>query len=280
MTPVEGSNNRILVALDASPCSLAALEIAAQLAVALEAKLCGWYVEDESLIRGADLPFTKAIGSFSGAVREVERPELERHLRLQAAKARHAVATIAAHARLPWSFQVTRGGVAVELLLAAHDADLISLGRWGWSMIGSRRLGTTTRMILERTDAPVLLLGPRLHAGRSVVAIYDGTEASVDALRLAARIVHVPNTPLVIVLPATGQSVERLRQSAQTELDRLGVDRDARFRTIARPDAALLGGVVRGADAGILLLPTTQFFEKRLEELLTHLQCPLLVVKR
>ena len=280
MTPAEHRMGRILVALDASPCSLAVLEIAARLAAALEAELSGLYVEDETLLRGAELPITNAVGSFSGAVRQLERPELERHLRIQAAKAKHALETIGNHARVPWSFQVARGAVTQELLLAANDADIVSLGQCGWSLIGSSRMGITTETVLARADAPVLVHRSGLRAGRSVVAVYDGSEAAHIGLTLGTQVAHDGGTPLVIVLPTSGQNVDRLRSSAQNELEALEVDRRVGFRTVVRQDAVELGGVAHGEDAGILILPTTDVFEKGFKELLTRLQCPLLVVRR
>ena len=147
-------------------------------AASLEAELLGLYVEDESLLRGAELPITRAVGSFSGAVRQIERTELERHLRTQAAKARQALEAIASRARVRWSFRIARGAVAAELLAAATEADLISLGRCGWSMIETGRLGSTTETVLSRTVAPVLLLRRGLRMGQSVVAVYDGSDCA------------------------------------------------------------------------------------------------------
>jgi nucleotide-binding universal stress UspA family protein len=53
---------RILVALDASPASLAALDFATELAERHQAELLGIYVEDINLLRSAEIPFTREIG--------------------------------------------------------------------------------------------------------------------------------------------------------------------------------------------------------------------------
>ncbi|MBK7177644.1 MAG: universal stress protein [Chloroflexi bacterium] len=52
---------RILVALDASPHSLAALEAAIDLAERLDAELQGLFVEDINLLRLAQLPFAREL---------------------------------------------------------------------------------------------------------------------------------------------------------------------------------------------------------------------------
>ena len=68
---------RILVALDASTHSLAALETAAGLAARLEAELVGLFVEDINLLRAAELPFARETSFYSSSLRPLERGELE-----------------------------------------------------------------------------------------------------------------------------------------------------------------------------------------------------------
>ncbi|MGB7837261.1 MAG: universal stress protein, partial [Terrimicrobiaceae bacterium] len=59
---------RILVALDASAHSRAALEAACELALGLDAELSGLFVEDINLLRLAQLPFASEI-SYPSALR-------------------------------------------------------------------------------------------------------------------------------------------------------------------------------------------------------------------
>ncbi len=56
---------RILLALDASPQSVAALDTATELAGRLGAELTGLFVEDTDLLRMAALPFAAEIGRLS-----------------------------------------------------------------------------------------------------------------------------------------------------------------------------------------------------------------------
>lgn len=52
---------RILVALDTSPSSQAALEAAVALAERLNAEVCGLFVEDVDLLRVAESPYAREI---------------------------------------------------------------------------------------------------------------------------------------------------------------------------------------------------------------------------
>ena len=78
------TEERIVVALDASPHSLAALRAAAQLAATIQAELYGLFVEDSDLLRLCDLPFCQEIGSFSATVRRLDSRSVERTLRVRA----------------------------------------------------------------------------------------------------------------------------------------------------------------------------------------------------
>ena len=94
--PATGARRRILVGLDSSPASLAALHAALRLAVELDAEIDALYVEDANMLRFAGLPFTRIIDAWSAGPREVEPPDVERALRLQAQRVRRHLADPAA----------------------------------------------------------------------------------------------------------------------------------------------------------------------------------------
>ena len=60
---------RILVALDASPYSHAAIEVATILAADLRAELQALFIEDIDLLRLAALPFTREVDETSASMR-------------------------------------------------------------------------------------------------------------------------------------------------------------------------------------------------------------------
>ncbi len=74
----DADHQRILVALDASSDSRAAVEAAVNLAARFNAELTGIYVEDENLLRLADLPFVQEVGHFSATCRHINHVDLER----------------------------------------------------------------------------------------------------------------------------------------------------------------------------------------------------------
>ena len=104
---------RILVALDASHHSLAALEAAAELAAGMEAELQGIYVEDVNLIKLAGAPGAREVRYPYIDAGRLSRERMERQLRAQAAQARpdHChVAPLGRHVPLPVAGPATLPG--------------------------------------------------------------------------------------------------------------------------------------------------------------------------
>jgi nucleotide-binding universal stress UspA family protein len=191
----------ILVALDMSPHSEAALAAAAQLAAALHLELRGLYVEDVNLLRLCGLPFGIEYGTFTAMPRRIEQNHLEREFRIQAARLRKIMADIAGQNRISWSFQVVRGGVTDQLLEAATSARMLSLGRVGRSP--GKRTGSTAQAIAQRTRRPVVFQSRRrtLHGPYSV--LYTGSPAAVRALALGIEMSAQEEGVLRILAPSS-----------------------------------------------------------------------------
>ena len=77
---------RVLVALDASAHSLAALEMALDLAVVSKAELVGLFVEDAHLLRLAESPQARELLYPSAEQRPLTLASMEQRLRLRASR--------------------------------------------------------------------------------------------------------------------------------------------------------------------------------------------------
>jgi nucleotide-binding universal stress UspA family protein len=174
----------ILVALDLSDYSEAALAAAAELAAVLHLELRGLYVEDINLIHLCGLPFGVEYGSFTARPNRIRQNHLEREFRLQASFLRKTMADIAGQNRVPWSFQVVRGSVTDQLLEAASSARMLSLGRVGRSP--GKRTGSTAQAIARRAARPVVFQSRRRSLHGPYTVLYSGTAAADRALALAA----------------------------------------------------------------------------------------------
>jgi nucleotide-binding universal stress UspA family protein len=229
-TKAPSDYRRILVALDASRESQAALEAAAKLAARLEAQLLGLFVEDADLLNLAALPFSREVPLLSRTSRILQPEQIERDLKSRAAMARRALAETATALHIGWSFRIARGRVETELLAAAKDADLVALGKGTRPLSGHAFLGSTGRAIVARTIRSVLFAtmtsGP---ADAAVAAVYSEGHRSGEALALAARLAKHEGRPLVVfVLGDTPSALSRLESGILEQLQSIGMSGSVR----------------------------------------------------
>ena len=265
---------RILVAIDASPQSLAALEAGAELAANLGAELAGLYVEDINLIRLAALPAVLEIGGASARSRPLDERRMARQLRGQAARAKRAIAVAAGRTQVRWSFNVARGSIETELLQAATEADLFVLGRAGWS--GKRKLGSTARKLVAAGPRRTLLIerGERLQP--TLMTVYDGSEQSQRALDTA---IGIGGYLAVGMVADDEEQAKRLQTEVASRLSLVGLE--ARYRWLVRADTSELADMVRTQEECILILPgeSPLLKGKSLPEALDEFECPVLLVQ-
>jgi nucleotide-binding universal stress UspA family protein len=271
---------RILVALDASPHSLAALEAAVELAAMLRAELLGLFVEDINLLRLGELSLAREIYARSATASLMDSQYVERQLRTQAERARQALVERAERARVRWAFRVTRGAVASEVLAAAAEADLVTLGKIGWSVIGRRRLGATAQAIVANASAPALISRQGARLGRSLLVVYDGSPAAWRALAAAASLARDPKQPLTVFILADRADVaQEWQMEITTWLRARGLS--ARYRWQPSGTLSQLTQAIRAEGEGILVLPRESSLgpSDALATLLNEIECPVLLVK-
>jgi nucleotide-binding universal stress UspA family protein len=178
---------RVLVAVDASPWGLSALEAAIQLAAALRASLQGVFVEDANLFRLAQLPAVRQIELPHAGAQPLETMRLERTLRAQAETVRRLLAETARRVRVEWSFSVLRGHMVRTTLALAGQADLL--------VLGCRNPAPRCAGGLDRPS--------RTGPSRSLLVIYDGSLSSRRAFETAADLAPTPTDQIVFCLVAS-----------------------------------------------------------------------------
>lgn len=270
---------RIVVALDASSQSLAALEEAAELAAWMGAELMGLFVEDVQLLRLAASPVASEILYLSAREQPLDTARMESKLRAQAEQARRALARVAGQVKVPWEFRVVRGEVAAQVLLAAAEADLLSLGCVGWSLARRFRLGSTARAALLGAQTSVLVAQCRISRSLPVSVVYDRSPGGEDACRVAARLSKATSQLLtVFMLADSSEMAKQMQAEAQLALqeERTGAEfrwldsRDER-KVLQKLQAENSGVVVLGAGSPLL-------DDAIIEKLLCQTDKPVLIV--
>jgi len=274
----EGAIRRIVVALDASPHSLAALRTAAELAARLDAELLGIYVQDINLLRVAELPFSREITIYSAAPRELDRRQMEQQLRSQARQAKRALAEVARKNNLTWSFVIARGLIETELLTFAQESDLFLLGKSGWSR--RSHLGSTARVIVRRAPKMTMIVQHGIHLGPPVGVIYDGTPLARKALVAATNMLHRQEGFLAIIILAESADLARKYQreiSGWVGQQNLHVH----YRWLVGMKVSRLLELIRSEQCGALVIPAEleEWDGEELNELVDQMECPVLLVR-
>lgn len=271
---------RILVALDSSAHSLAALEVAARLAATMRAELVGLFVEDVNLLRLAALPFTRELRWSSSTRRSLDEERMERELRLIASQARRALALAAEEAETEWKFSVVRGVVAEEILSAAMEADLLSLGRASRPLSRRVRLGSTAQAAAIRGGRSVLLARKGADLDLPVMVTYDGSAVAPRVLAAAVQMAQASDSNLIVLIVA--DDADEAPQIAEEANELLGdqvAHADYRFLPTNGPES--LPEVLRQERCSLIVLggENDLLQGKRLYNLLDELDCPVLLVR-
>ena len=254
---------RVLVALDASHNSRAALVAAIGLAETFHAEIVGLFVEDINLLRLAALPFAREVRFGEAVVRRFEPETIERNLRARAAILRRELEDLATEHKVPSTFRVLRGPIDRELLTAAVETDLLAMGRLGHSLAHRARLGSTAQTAVERAASAVLLVKADVENG-PIIVLYDGSAAGQRALALAAELAGKVGDMRILVWATDEETAFARRQEAAhfladldaiTEYQHLAGDNPQLvMRWINRQRGSLLivGGVDNNLPADIL----------------------------
>jgi nucleotide-binding universal stress UspA family protein len=272
------SLRHILVALDASPQSRAALDAAVRVAAAFEAEIKGLFVEDEELLRASQLPFAQEVRAYTAPPKRLSDDRMQRQLRHQAEYAEHALRQAAEQGDVPYDFHTVQGDVTQELLRAAHEADLLVLGKTS-TRSSRKRLGSTCRTLVADASSPVLVLRRPVPARKPLLLYYDGSAPAEAALDLALRLARRDDVPLDVLLPVHDEAdTDRLGEAVRARKD--GPDVSVRLHPLTPAEAHRLSAFAR-KDGGLVVLPSCcpSFDDTSLKQLLYEMDRPLLVVR-
>lgn len=256
---------RLLVALDGTPQGRAAMETALTLATALRADVTGLFVEDEDLLRAAQVPIACHVDPKG---RHDLRPaDVARHVRGQSQHSRRALEAAAEKAGLTSTFLHRTGSVLEQISEAARTADLVVAGRGGWAAPG--RLGSTARHLARDGGLPAVLLTQRPElSGRSVTVAVDGSPGTRKALDAAAYLANTTGRRLVVIACLADGSDPQLDEF----LPVAGVSR------VARTEPVLVSSTAYESGSALLVVPADADLLQG-DEFLGRCDLPILIAR-
>ncbi len=271
--------HKILVAVDTSAHSRAALEAAVIIAKVTEADISGIFVQEEHWSHISNLSSVNTVNELTGRSQSLEEEDLQQQIETLARRLQRNLKQISRRHKIEHSWNTRRGKVAEEILKAARDADLITIGRRGRSFIQKNKLGSTARQVIKKADKPVLILKEGLRLGNRLTVLYNATPQSQKGLRMALDIAEENSSELSVMVTAGNQSegserdkeVEKLVEDAAIPVN------VAMFQQL---DVGQFLNIVNYQHTGLLIIPKNQSFLQgdSLEITIEHIHCPVLLV--
>jgi len=267
----------ILVAIDTSTHSQAALEAAVALAKTMEANLQGLFVQDEVWQKLSKLPSTSTINTLTGNVLPLESETLEDHINLLRNRLRRKMEFLSRRNKVTYSWSSMQGKVEDKILEASENADLITIGLKGKSA-SRKRIGSSARTIIKKADKPVLILKEGLHLGTTLTVVYDASEESQKGIRLALKIAKKNNSSLkVLVVDNNPEVLDQRSKELESLLE--GAQISVNVELIKNTDLGSFLNTINQQHSGLLIIPKNQpLLSKSFETILLHINCPLLMV--
>lgn len=215
----------------------------------------------------------REVDALSGRVRRLESGDVERQLRVEAARAHRYLARVGEQLEVEWSFRTARGEVSAVVRDVARSMDVVTVGTRTGSAV--RGLGSTVRTLVSEADHPVMVIRRGMRLGGHVHAVDDGSEAGRRAVELARALTEREGVRLTVHVGSRSGTAERA-EAHRVEL-----------REAGRRDAVVLSAPGRGpaaplseGECGLLVLPRPVLDDggDALARILRHSACPILVV--
>lgn len=272
---------RIMVALDASPHSYAALEAAIRMAAQFKAELMGVYVEDINILRLAEHPFVREVGLYSCTSRRINIHNLERQLRTRTLEIQRRFVNLTTRQQIQQNFRVIRGKVTAEIHTAASKADVLIVGKAGWSQLHHRRLGSTARAAsADDTPGVTMILEQGTQLSSPFLVVYDGSSAAERALSIAATLTQAQQGSLNILFLADSleEASEQRVQSRKRLNESLSFGHE---RILIEPNLSTLTLELKREVFGTLVIPAriAAIEKEPLLNLLEEVAVPILLVR-
>lgn len=269
----------ILVALDSSRHSEAALEVAAAIAKALQANMYGLFVQDERWRQLSRLSSSSEVNELTGDIEPLAVNQIEKQIRILEGRIQRRFVQISRKHELSYTWKSVAGNVNDKLLEAAKNADLITIGTGGKTYSGKHRIGSTARTVIEKSNKPVLILQSGLQIAQSVIAVHDGSESSLKGIEFGLSFAEKSKSKLIILEMNTGEESSNTRKGLKDLLQDSPVN--VEIHVLNQINSGTFINIVSRQYGGLLVIPENNRFAKMadLEIILYNLSNPILLMR-
>ena len=267
------AERHVLILLDTSPASEAAIDSAVSIARHHDLMLRALFVEDQDLIASSGHAFSREISALSGQPRPFGRQSLLDRLAHQRRQIETRLDALSQREAFRWHLEVITGPVVASIQEAASQAEWIVLGKVGWSGARGGQLGSTARKLVENGRHRLLLWGTTVVPPQANVVVLVGTggrhQPGVEVGRHLAEatgrrchLLLLPGSDAVTIERKPGQPeplVDRLTSPPLDALRRMMRHHPAAAVVIDEPAAEALGlamtDLIALVDAPVIRVP-------------------------
>ncbi len=270
---------RILVSLDSSPHSFAALKSAVDLARHYQAELQGVFVEDVTLLSLAEMPFRQEVGEYSAIVREISHDGMTRSIFVQSRWVVRTFHRLINQTDLQGNISILRGDVFETIDREAENCDLLIIGKTGTSPIGYHRLGSTARAFIQKGQKPLLLVEEDNRLGYPMILLYDPSPSGKISLETAGELID-PGERLIIFLSEDDpKEFQRNKEALKTWSEEQGIE--ITIQTYKTRSFDRFIRMIEGLKTGLLILPHLKNRSKRklINYCLEKVSLPILLIR-
>jgi nucleotide-binding universal stress UspA family protein len=241
----------MLIPIDGSRFTETAVELAIRWARRTGGVLVGLGIIDEPTIR--QLEGTGIAGSYYGLRRDEQWPQ---DARPRIAILLERFARRCARAEVPCRVLDRTGLPWEQIVREAEEYDLTLLGQRTYFHFETQTdPDETLEIVLQKSRRPVVAVGHKIPASRSVVVAYDGSPAAVRALEAfqKAGLDQWQDVRVVSVAPNPADAARRAKDAVRS-LRSCNVPAEGRSLPLARTTGELLLEQVQGMGAGMLVM--------------------------
>lgn len=283
----------ILVAIDESKSSKAALNASVALARVCGAKLKGLYVENiMRLLEWQPVELMGAAVGISSSVPSsrptIEQVNVEKQFLEEEKNLKKVFEDTCKKFALSGQFIVKRGRVEETIIEESRKVDFVVLGRRGKTYPeNATEPGPTTEELLRQSTRPILVVPEDVAVNNRILIAYDGGQNAQRALFVGAGMAELLNFEIRVV--SVADDIDAAQKSLDEAREFLSAYKvKASYITgfgYSKPWAAIMEQA-KNFDAGVIVLGA--FGEKRLLELifgsttrnvLTQTKCPVLLCR-
>lgn len=271
---------QILVSLDSSTHSFAALHAAIELARHYNAKLQGVFIEDIALLNLAEMPFHQEVGEYTAIVREINTDSITRGIFVQSRWVVRTFQKLINQTNLTGEFFILRGNVVKTIKQKSENCDLLIIGKAGTNTLLRKKLGSTARALIRYHEKSILLVEEENRLGYPMILFYEESPVGKISLETALDLLDEGETLVILVRDDNQERFQNQRQTISTWASQNKIN--ISIQTYTNRNFGRFIQRIKGLKEGLFILP--QIIEAENQPLmkycLENISLPILIIRQ